>query len=211
MDVTLETLRTDLRLALADTGTNPKASDELLNMCIGDAITLWSSQLPFIRTAEVTLDGQSYRYPDNCAQVYRMYGPFASLDDPQWVLRATRADWQTGTPVCFVPNYPVEGYYYFPTAPLGNFTLLWGEILEVPTSDAELIELGNRHWGKQAIRMLAGYYAFFANATFRSRIEQWETRLDKGVGNPFAEEAKRWLADYMRLMETYAQATGVDY
>jgi hypothetical protein len=177
-------------------------------LCINDAITLWSSELPFAVNADVEVAGNEYEMPDRCVVINRIWGDFTGDGVKEFVSKASRQDtqgaWvQDSEPIVILPDFPEEGKYYLPRTPQATFTLYYGEHRAIIDAEDATLDFGMRTWGLQALRALAAYYSHNPRSTFRADLAQWAGRTDLNVGNPLAQEAKRWLQEYERIMRTY--------
>ena len=209
--VNRESLRDALRIMLEDTDeATPKWTDAALNQCIGDAIVLHTTEVPFAASESVAVSGNTYDYPDLAVRVHRVQ---ATIDSASRFIDEADRDifmglWETGDePVCFIPNYPAEGQYYLPRTPGGStMTVFYGARLEEPADDGTSIDLAQRAWAAKAILRLSGALAFDPKSSARANLEQWASTIDQRVDNPLDQEAKRWYALYDELVLKYAQA-----
>lgn len=215
MEVTLVELRAYCRVDLNDTGVNPKISDADLNTFVNDAIVLWSSEAPFPAKVTVTLAANEYVYPEDCVRPWRVHGQFSASGTNEFIRRASSDDlkgaWQSESePICFIPQFPEAGKYYLPRVPKADFTLYYGARRARLPDDVATLDLVDREWGVDAIRALAAYKVHNPRSVFRARLEQFAGPADKNVGNPLHEEADRWLAEYVRIMRIYRQASTLE-
>lgn len=211
MEVTLAELRAYSRVDLNDTSSNPKISDEHLNIFVNDAIVIWSSEAPFAAKATVVASGNEYEYPARCTRVWRVYGQFSTNGTDEFVKQATSDDmrgaWVSSSePICFIPQYPIAGYYYLPRTPLADFIVYYGARRDRLADDATALDICERAWGIDAIRAYTAFKAHNPRSVFRARLEQFSGPADKNVGNPLHEEADRWLAEYKRIMQNHRQS-----
>lgn len=211
MAVTLADLRDQLREGLNDTDdATPLQTDGFLNLCLNRAITLHTTELPFSAYQEFEAAGTTYDMPDYLVTIHRVRGPFNSSGDLQFVGQATRHEFSgvwvaSSEPICYVPHFPERDKFYLPRAPTGAFTLYYGVRLPELAQEADELDVGHRLWSLYAIITLAGYCSFDPKSVSRAGLEQWAGQVDLPVDNPLEQEAARWLAEYERLMRTYAQ------
>lgn len=212
VEVTLAELRAQVRLELADSSVEPELADELIDTSIIEAVTQYTTQVPFQASATVAASGNEYTLPELAVDILRIRGSFIDTASTQFVGRAEPKDlygvWPTGEePVVYIPHYPSHGKYYLPREPLADFTLQYHARVYPPVvgSDDDSIELGQRGWGRWAIVTLACYFCFFPRASGRSYLEQFSGRPDINVGNPLREEAKEWLREYERTIKLFTQ------
>lgn len=210
MEINRAQLRGQLRIALEDEDPNtPKWSDSTLNQCLNWAITLHTSELPFSAQQSFEASGNQYELPDLAVKIFRVFGPFGDGQD-RFIKSATRdaftGIWVAGEePICFVEDFPEDGYFYLPYAPTSDFTLYYGTRRDELTDDATALNLGRRAWSVVAIVTLAGAAAFDPKAASRANLEQWASKVDQRVDNPLDQEAARRYHRYEELMLKYAQ------
>lgn len=208
--VTLATLKSKQRVYLEDSEISDW-TDEALTVFINDAILMFTEEVPFSRSEDVVVSGNEYTMPDNCTQIELIWGTFSA----GVVEFIETGDLQLGVwtegdePAVIIPGFPDEGSYYLPQTPQGStFKLIyWASIPGDLSANDDELDLGQRAWGEQAIRALAGYFAYFPKSAYRARLEQWADKQDQNVNNPLEQEAMRHLKEYNRIVATYVKSS----
>lgn len=218
MVVTLADLLSLLRIALNDSETPPLMSDGALAACINAGIRMATTEVPFDSSEEFTADGKEYDLPDYCVKVHRvsLYVDGALTFWNTGGHRELSGVWGTGDePQVVLVHFPSHGRFYLPYEPPSDFTLYYAarrqeltlaeEDEELGEDETDTIDLGHNAWMQWAILAFAAYYAFNPRSAFRADLEQWAMKIDLNVDNPLEQEGRRWLKEYQRIIQTYAQ------
>ena len=207
-------LRSALRLMIQDSGTQNDVSDEAANLAINQAIVAHTTEVPFAAEYEYTTATGVHEFtlPDYFVYAAYVRGYFISTNRLQFIEEIEEADWlsywkDTQEPVGFRVNFPSQDKLYLPRAPLSEpITFYYGVSRPELAEDTDAVDLASRAWSKEAILLYAAYRAFEYLSSARARLEQWATKIDQRVDNPLEQEAKRWLAEYTRLVNKHTQA-----
>ena len=217
LTLSLATLLERQRIYLDDVD-DAEWSDNQLVLFLNDAITLFTTQVPYSKSVDVDVSGQSYDYPDDLVAVERVWGYFTNATIKEFISTGDIEDgaWETNAePTIVVTGFPSEGQYYFPYQPQGSqFTLMYwafksaGFVVDTPGTT---VDFGSRPWAEMAVRNLTGFLAFSPGSSFRALLEQWADKQDLNVDNPLEQEARRYMKEYMRILSLYTAQGALVY
>jgi len=214
--VALSTLRSRLRTYIKDSSANQKWTDAEINLFLNHAILQWTTDVPIASSTSYTrVSGQhAYELPENAVSVTSVYGYFESASTPEYLapMKMKPGAFEVSyEPRRYVVGFPTDTQFYLPREPQADFTLYYGATATWLENDTDLLNLGIKRWGEQAVLYYAAFLAYNPSAAARARLEQWARSKDLNVGNPLQEEGERWLALYHALVAEHAESATYEF
>lgn len=213
--ISLANLVTQLRTYLSDPVTGQtKWTDTELTLFINDAVQIWTTDLPIAAIKSYDVAANTYDAPTDMVEAWWVEGYFVSASEPQFIapMDIEPGAWQDNyEPIGFLVDWPAAGQFYLPRAPQSTtFTFYYGKVHPELTAQVDL-DMGRHTWGRLAVLAYAAFLALSAKSVARASLEQHARKTDLNVDNPLEQEAKRWLAEYERLMARYAEPTSLRF